>query len=274
MIGRNHGRIEYRETGGYVAAGVVVGVTEFGPELHALFPAPGSPPPGLHPLLIGYGRKLGAIIETAYLAVTGKLLQQPFVSLATRVGQSPSQGRHVETAGIAETAGGGQEPVHLGQHEARAVQIAGGEQELAIAGERAAVYAVEAEIVLGTVVCAPAVLGLKLEAFKPPAGDEIGHARHRLGAVNRGGPVLQDFHAPDGEQGHQAGQVDKTRTVVGLHGGKHLPPAVQQHQRRGDAQSAQIDVGRAARPVLGEVVGIVLRTRIDRQHPNQVADVP
>ena len=275
VIRRHHGRVQHRKARRHLAVDVVLGVAEFCPQGRSPAPVPVALDPELQPPLVGHRRDLRSVIETAdFAGAAGKLLQESLVARTSRIGHRSPQRRHVEAGRIAETAGGGLKPIDFGQYQAGAVQVAGGDQEPAVAlGEFAAIDRIDGQVFLGTLAGARAELGLQLEPVVAAAGDEVHDAGHRFGAVNRGGAVLEDLHALDGEHRRQAREVHETETVVGLRGGKHLPPAVHEHQRGGDAQSAQIDVGRAHRVVLRQVVGIVLRARVDREDPHHVANV-
>ena len=98
-------------------------------------------------MLIGHHGDLRRVVEPADRAAVVEVLEQPGVALALRVGDGPAEGRHVEAAGVAETAGGGPQPVDLDQDEAGTVEIAAGQQE--VGGTRAAAdHRVQNKVVL------------------------------------------------------------------------------------------------------------------------------
>src|SRR5690606_10237658 len=75
------------------------------------------------------------------------------------------------------------------------------------------------------------------------AGDDVDHAGHRIGAIDRGGAVLQDFDALDDDR-RDGGDV----LIAGRADAQAL--AVDQHQRALWAEVAQVDV-LAARFLVG-----------------------
>ena len=101
--------------------------------------------------------------------------------------------------------------------------------------------------------------------------DEVDHARHRVGTVDRGGAAAQDFHAVD-QRGRQVGDVGEIAVaVVGLRVVGDAP-AVDQHQRVVGAESAQVDGLRAGRETVGALV-VVERTEVLGERGHHVRHV-
>ena len=231
-----------------------------------------DPAPGLGPLFVGDSGDLGAVVEPADRAAAREFLEQSGVAFALRVGHGAAEGRHVEATGIAETAGGGAQPVDLDQDQARSVEMARGQQEVRRA-RVAADHRVQDEVVLRAVADPGPVFGLQFDALETSPRDEVGDPGDGFRPVDGRGAVLEDFDPFDGQHRHEGREVHETGTVVRLHRGQHLPPSVEQHQGRRDAKPAQVDVGGTDREVLGQVVGVVLSAGVDRQNPDQVTDV-
>ena len=161
--------------------------------------------------------------------------------------------RHVVGAGIAGAGAG----------EAAAQQIAPLrlEQRRALPpfqrhGEVAAIHPVAEDEVGHVLVVIAAVVHLVLQAelgaLVAAPGHDVEHAGHRVRAVQRGGAVLQDVHALDGDLRNQVVEV-----------GVQHPLAVQQRERGATAEAAQIGAGAVAlgvghRVVRGEGVGPVV----------------
>ena len=105
------------------------------------------------------------------------------------------------------------------------------------------------------------IAAAELEAFKALAGDDVRHAGHGLGAVERRGAVGEHFDALD----HRDRELVDVEIVgaggVG-HGRDAGALAVEQRQRRAEAEVAHIEHRRAG-PVVGFVVE--LRAAVDGQ---------
>ena len=273
IVGRHQRRVQHREAGRHFAADVVLGVADLHPKPCAGGGRPIQPGVALQAVLHRHGGDLRAEVEAADGAAGAEFLQQPAVGRAAGVRNRASQGRHVETAGIAEAAGGRAQPVHLAKHQAAAVQVAGRQQKGGVLPQLAADHPVQSQIVLAAVVGAGAVLHLQFRALVVPLGDEVHHPGHGVRTVDGGGAVLQHLHPLHRQHGHQGGHIDEAGAIVGLRRGGDLTLAVEQHQGGGDPQTAQIDVGGAGGEVLGQVVRVVLRAVVDGQHPHQIADV-
>ena len=132
MVGGHPRRVEHREAGRNVAADIVSRVAELGPHGRRVAPRPFDPAPGLRALFVGYRRDLRAVVEAAERAAVRQVLQQTVVLFARRVGDGAPERRHIETAGVAEAAGGRAQPVHFDEHETGAVEIARRQQEFAV----------------------------------------------------------------------------------------------------------------------------------------------
>src|SRR6185503_17859835 len=77
--------------------------------------------------------------------------------------------------------------------------------------------------------------------------------------------VLQDLDALVRDRRRQRRRVDEVLGAVRRYGALRLTAAVDQHERRADAEPTKVHVARARREVLRERVGVVLRARVDRQ---------
>ena len=142
-----------------------------------------------------------------------------------------------------------------------------------VGADPSADHAIHIHVVLRTIADAVAVLDLQLRTLVVALGDEVGDPGHGVRAVDRRGAVLQDFDPLDGQKGRESREIDEARAVIRLHRRKHLAFAVQQHQRGGDAQAAQVDVGGAGGEVLRQVVRVVLGAAVGGELADEVAHV-
>ena len=273
VVGWHQGRVQHREAGGGDPADVVDCVAEFRPQQRVVSQFPIDAAVGLPAILIRDRGDLGAEVEAAQGVVVGQLLKQPAVGGATRIGHDAPQGRHIETAGIAEAAGGGAPPIHLAQAQDVALEIAGRQQHGAVVAQPGPEHPVHIDILLGTVVGAGPVLGLELGTFIAAPGDEVDHAGDGVGAINGGGAVFQDLDPLDGQGRRQGGNIDEAGAIVSGHRRKHLAPAVQQHQSGRHPQTPQVEIGGAGAEILRQVVGVVLSAGVDGQGLHQIPKI-
>ena len=190
-----------------------------------------------------------------------------------RIGGISGQRRHQEAARVADgaqiVADRGKALVRRGQR--LAVQHAECQQDVRAVGA-AAVQQAELPVVLRISVDGLDIQ-LQVQAPEVAAGDEVHHAGHGVGAVQRGGAVLQGFNPVEGDHRRQRRGIDKVVAAVRGHGAVHLAAGVEQHQGGIHAQAAQVDIRRARASVLGERVGVVLRPRVDGHPLDDVADL-
>ena len=217
VVGWHQGRVQHRETGGGDPIDVVDGVAELRPQQRVVSQLPIDAAVGLPAILLRDRGDLGAEVEAAEGVVVRQLLEQPAVGGTTRIGDDAPQGRHIETAGIAEAAGGGAPPIHLVQAQHVALEIAGGQQQGAVVAQPGAEHPIHIDILLGAVVGAGPVLRLKLGAFIAAPGDEVDHAGDGVGTINGGGAIFQDLDPLDGEGGRQGGDIDEAGALVSGH---------------------------------------------------------
>ena len=114
---------------------------------------------------------------------------------------------------------------------------------------------------------------LQIQAPEVAAGNEVHHAGHGVGTVQRRGAILQRLNPVEGDHRRQRRGVDKVVAAVRGHGAVHLAAGVEQNQGGIHAQAAQVDIRRAGACVLGKRVGVVLGSRIDGQPLDDVADL-
>ena len=99
------------------------------------------------------------------------------------------------------------------------------------------------------------VIRLELEAVELLPHEHIDHPGHRIRAIDRGGPVVQQLHPVD-HDGRDAVQVRRRGSAA--HPGRGHAPAVDQQQGARRVQPAQVDVGGAGAVVQHEgVEGVV-----------------
>ena len=149
----------------------------------------------------------------------------------------------------------------LGRREQRRVNPAIGERpfvaicEFALgAGDWAEFGSFQGEVDIAPVEGAPpdhadgAIVGIVLpidfhdEIVEAAAGDDIDHPRHGVGAVYRGGAVLEHFDALDGDEGYGT-QIDAGHLAPGARGGEAAP--VEQYQGAAGVEIAQAESARA-----------------------------
>ena len=200
----------------------------------------------------------GALAEGAVQRVgIGDVVGQGSPELRTPViaEGGPRHAGHAEEAGIggageAASAGiaceveGPERPVALLDVQARAVAVAGGEEDVAVIeplppGDVGVVVAIRA--------LDQGVLAIDFKTVEVAAGDEVDHPADGVGAVGRGRAVLQDLDPADSGGGDEvevgAPALEGRRRAV------RQPPAVHQGQGPGGAEAAQVD-GRRARSAI------------------------
>ena len=168
-------------------------------------------------------RAQGGAATVRSLPCTGRTDRAPVAPLADR-GQA--QARPVHRIRL------GREPAVLGPDGLFFVRFSGDGDRAALTG-KAQHHVVG---LLGAVALAVlADIGIGFGAGEVLAGDDVDHAGHGVGAVDRGGAVLQHFNALD-HHGRDGGHVLETVRADGQ------TLAIDQHQGALGAQVAQVDV--------------------------------
>ena len=226
MIARHQRRVEYGKARRDIATDVVARISELDTQVGRICEVPIEPAPELNPILFWHGRHLGSEIEATQRVSVCQFLQQATMDVTPGISQCASKRWHSKAAGIAKAAGGGRQPIDLDKHQARTVEIARGQEIIAPRAEAASHDPLNPKVILRTIVRAAVKLGLKFHSFKALFGDEVDDSGNRFGAVDRRGAVLENLDALHRDHGNQRREIHEAGTVIGLSGGKHLPPSV------------------------------------------------
>ena len=158
------------------------------------------------------------------------------------VGRVAGQRRHEERAGIAglaQVVRRARQPPLVGRQRL-AVEMAERDEHVRVVAA-AAPHAAQLDVLLRIVVVA-LQRELEIEPFEAAARDEVDDAGDGFRAVQRRGAVLQDLDALERDHRRQRRRVDEVLAAVRRHGALRLAPAVDQHERRADAEAAQVHV--------------------------------
>ena len=116
-------------------------------------------------------------------------------------------------------------------------------------------------IIVAVVIAIPCGIGpADFETFQVVAGDEVHNAGNGVRTIQRRGAVFQHFDPADGGLRNHVGVDEELRLLA--HGERRIGLAVtvDQHQRTGGAEAAQVDVRRAFEAVRRELVGLAVHT--------------